>query len=58
MADKKSGKDWTKGDIALLKKMKNQNTDTDIIAKKLERSKNAVYIKVSELGLSLMPKDK
>ncbi|MES0489870.1 MAG: hypothetical protein ABUK01_07770 [Leptospirales bacterium] len=58
MTDNNAGKDWTENDIAELKKLAKQKTDTDTIAKKLGRSKSAVYTKASDHNITLMPKDK
>ena len=55
---KKSGQLWTKDDLNQLKNLAKQNVDTDDIAKKLERTKDAIYKKASKEDISLMPKDK
>ena len=51
-------KKWTKQDETKLRQMARSNIDTDIIAKTLGRTKNAIYSKASELNISLKPKDK
>ncbi len=55
---RKNGSEWSNSDIKKLKDLARNNVDTDIIAKKLERTKGAVYNKASEKKISLMPKDK
>jgi len=58
MGKRKSGQPWTNADINQLKKLAKHNVDTDDIARKLERSKYAIYTKASEEKISLKPKDK
>ncbi len=53
-----SGKAWTKADDVKIKQMARSGVDTDDIARKLGRSKNAVYKEASKEGISLKPKDK
>ena len=53
-----NGKKWTKTENALLKRLANTNTPTPIIAKKLERTENAIYNEASSNNISLMPRDK
>lgn len=53
-----SGKEWVKTEIQKLKNMAKQGKDTDEIAEKLKRTKNAVYKKASEKSITLKPKDK
>ncbi|HEY9255189.1 MAG TPA: hypothetical protein VIP30_11700 [Stenotrophomonas sp.] len=46
---------WTDEEVEQLKVLISQNTPTRIIGLKLDRSEDAVYSKVSDLGLSLKP---
>jgi len=55
---KKAGTEWTEKDLSELRRLAKQNIDTDIIAKKLQRTEKAIYNKASEEGISLKPKDK
>jgi hypothetical protein len=55
---RKNGDLWSNSDVNKLKNLAKRNVDTDIIAKKLERTKGAVYNKAAEEDISLKPKDK
>ena len=55
---KNSGKHWTDKDIRTLKQGIDGNKPTGLIAWDLRRTKDAVYNKASELGLSLDPVNK
>jgi len=55
---KNSGKEWSDGDVAKLEKLAEGNTPTGLIAWKLGRSKDAVYSKASDEGISLHPTNK
>ncbi len=55
---RKNGTEWSNSDLKKLKDLAKKNVDTDVIAKKLERTKGAVYNKASEKDVSLKPKDK
>ncbi|HVJ39433.1 MAG TPA: hypothetical protein VM687_16725 [Stenotrophomonas sp.] len=46
---------WSEEDVEQLKVLISQNTPTRIIGLKLDRSEDAIYSKVSDLGLSLKP---
>jgi len=48
---------WTSYSQNKLTKMAQENTNTNKIAKALNRSKAAIYNKASELGVSLNPRD-
>lgn len=50
-----SGKSWSSGDEAKLRKLAKQNTPTRVAGLKLGRSEDAVRNKASELGISLKP---
>ncbi|HLU93449.1 MAG TPA: hypothetical protein VKZ54_04955 [Membranihabitans sp.] len=52
---KNNGKKWTDNDVKKLVKLAEGNTPTGLIAHKLERSKNAVRSKASDLNISLKP---
>ena len=58
MTARNSGKKWTKSDIEKLRRLARQKVDTDDIAKKLERTTDAIYTEASKKHISLMPKDK
>ncbi len=49
------GKQWTRTQLAELKKLVRQNTPTRLIGLKLKRSEDAVYSKASEENISLKP---
>lgn len=51
------GKKWTSADIKELKRMVRQNLDTDEIARRLQRTVEAIYSKASDESVSLRPKD-
>jgi hypothetical protein len=53
----RTNKQWTSKDVQTLKKNASTLT-TGEIAFKLGRTKNAIYNKASEEGISLKPKDK
>lgn len=46
---------WSEEEVEQLKVLISQNTPTRIIGLKLDRSEDAIYSKVSDLGLSLKP---
>jgi len=46
-------KPWSVDEVRQLRKLVRQNTPALIIARKLGRSKNAVYLKASREGISL-----
>lgn len=50
-----NGKDWTKTDVAQLKRLVSQNTPTRVIGLKLGRTENAIYSEASSEGISLKP---
>ncbi len=50
-----SGKQWTRQDVAGLRKLVKQNTPTRVIGLKLGRTEGAVYHKASEEDISLKP---
>ncbi len=61
MAAKKpanSGKDWTRGEVAQLKKELKSNTPTRVVGLHLKRTPGAVRQKASSLGLSTKPTNK
>ena len=58
MAPKKpanSGKDWTRGEVAQLKKELKSNTPTRVVGLHLKRTPGAVRQKANSLGLSTRP---
>lgn len=58
MAPKKpanSGKDWTRGDVAQLRRELKSKTPTRVIGLHLKRTPGAVRQKASSLGLSTKP---
>ena len=55
MAEKKTGQDWTQGDVRELKKLADQNTPTRVIGLKLGRTEAGVRGKASSEGISLKP---
>lgn len=50
-----SGKPWTQQEIAYLQKLVKGNTPTGVISLELGRSKNAIYSKASDEGISVKP---
>ena len=58
MKPRNSDEKWTKQNETELKQLTKKNEDTDVIAKKLGRTKSAIYSKASKLNISLKPKDK
>jgi len=52
---KNHGNDWSKGDVAALKRLAVQNTPTRVVALKLGRTPDAIYSKASDEGVSLKP---
>ena len=46
-------KPWSVEEVLQLRKLVRQNTPAHVIARKLGRSKNAVYVKASREGISL-----
>jgi hypothetical protein len=53
-----SNKPWTKKDESQLASLAKRNIPTLTISSQLGRSKDAIYSKASDLGVSLKPKDK
>jgi hypothetical protein len=49
------GKKWTKEDIKILKKLRDKNTPTGLIAYELKRSEEAIRSKASDENISLKP---
>jgi hypothetical protein len=61
MAAKKpasSGKEWTRSDVAQLKKELKSNTPTPLVGLHLKRTPGAVQQKANSLGLSTKPTNK
>jgi len=56
MATRKSGKQWTRADKSTLRSMARQSASTSAIARRLGRTKGAVYKDASKLRISLKPK--
>jgi len=54
----KSGKQWTNADKSTLRQLAKHGKPTGLIAWQLDRSKDAVYNKASDLGVSLHPTNK
>ena len=52
------GKHWTGTDVKKLGELAKHNTPTGLIAWELDRSKEAVYAKASDEGISLKPTNK
>jgi hypothetical protein len=46
-------KQWTAEEVLLLRKLVRQNTSAQVIARKLGRTIDAVYVKASREGISL-----
>jgi len=55
MAAKKSGQDWTKSDVAELRRLAAVNTPTRVIGIKLERTEAGIRGKASDENISLKP---
>lgn len=53
-----SGKDWTRGEVAQLKKELKSNTPTRLVGLHLKRTPGAVQQKANSLGLSTKPTNK
>ena len=53
--NRNSGKQWSRSEIATLKKLARQNTPTRVIGLKLGRTPGAVYTKASDERVSLQP---
>lgn len=53
-----SGKEWTRENIAELRKLADKNTPTGVISLKIGRTENAIYNKASEKNISLDPTNK
>ncbi|MGH9893950.1 MAG: hypothetical protein ACREA0_18590 [bacterium] len=53
-----SGKDWTRGEVAQLKKELKSNTPTRVVGLHLKRIPSAVQQKANSLGLSTKPTNK
>ena len=54
-SNRNSGKPWTRGDVANLRKLASENTPTRVIGLKLGRTEDAVRTKASDTGTSLKP---
>ena len=54
----KHGQSWTKKDTHQIGVLARKGVDTDKIAKRLGRTKVAIYARASEEGISVRPKDK
>ena len=54
----KHGLPWTKKDTDQIGILARKGVDTDDIAKTLGRTKDAIYSRASEEGISVRPKDK
>ena len=52
---KNHGKDWTKSDVAQLRKLAKGNTPTGLVAYELGRTEDAVRSKASNENISLKP---
>lgn len=52
------GKQWTSKDIKQMKKLLKGNTPTGLVADALGRTKNSIYSKTRELGISTKPVNK
>ena len=50
-----SGNEWTRNDVAELRRLAKQNTPTRVIGLKLGRTENAVRTKASDEHISLKP---
>jgi len=50
-----TGKQWTPGQVTVLRHLARQNTPTRVIGIKLGRTPGAVYQKASEQGVPLKP---
>jgi hypothetical protein len=55
---KKSGKHWMKTDDSKLREMAKHGKPTGLIAWELDRSKDAIYNRASDKGISLHPTNK
>ena len=55
---KNHGQHWTKKDTLQIGILARKGFDTDDIAKTLGRTKDAIYSRASEEGISVRPKDK
>jgi len=49
--EKQKRKRWTKEDIALLKKLNDEETKMDVMMEELERNKISIQTKLSRLGM-------
>lgn len=58
MSTENANTEWSDADIKKLKDLRDEGKTTEEIAKALGRTVEAIYNKASELGLSLLPKDK
>jgi hypothetical protein len=54
-SDRNSGRPWTSGEVAQLRKLAKGNTPTRVISLKLGRTPGAVQGKASGEGISLKP---
>ena len=54
----KHGRPWTKKDTEQIGILARKGTDTDDIARRLGRTKDAIYSRASAEGISVRPKDK
>ena len=50
-----SGKPWTSSEVRELRRLARGNTPTGVMSVKLGRTKNAIYTRASEEGISLKP---
>lgn len=50
-----SGKNWSRTDVANLRRLANQNTPTRVIGLKLGRTEGAVRTKAAQKSISLKP---
>ena len=53
--NRNSGKEWTPGDVAKLRKYAKGNMPTRVIGLKIGRTEVAIYSKASEKSISLGP---
>ncbi len=56
--NRNSGKSWSRGEVAELRKLATQNTPTRVISLKQGRTPAAIYTKAAEEGISLKPTNK
>ena len=53
--ERNAGKQWTTGEVKMMRQLASQNTPTRVIGLKLGRPVTGVYAKASEKGISLRP---